>query len=1233
METSTTSSLTSHSTQTSTSSSTSTSSTRSTTRSTRTTTTTSTTSTSLQSPSTENDEGRSEIDSRTPEPGSSVTTQSTQVDGSHSDDSSSPATGRNNGQDSSHHGSNRNDEGNDADGSSNDDRNTTNDATTQIAENNFNETDVVNRTTILIVEGSTKKVISIVLPLVCCIVFVIILIIFLAKKYKKKTKFKNHIESQVTYDLKEDFDNSNAGDLGQEFLHGDTTAVVTENLNLDTSRRRRSKQEMVLDNTSLTTEKAGRSGGSAPQVFSGNGKGLSCKDNEKKFISGNGSGANSPQEQTEMNKPRKGLSCDEMKQILTSRNGIEANFAQDYPLMNRSVAWDESNKSSDEIENGKESPVVKRHDKHTKFSDDVQNIDKIPVVADEQEVEEIETKTKQANDTKETDRKYEGKERKDIISLQSSKTSVTHLSAADVEELEKLKNREKNSTKMLKKLRSVLNMVITEEDVTEGQDAKRVRENVDDKKSHFVTKADLEKSQKEIDSFLDTLYLDENEDSGEDTKTNNSTIKRDPENEDTEESLCSWDSDTELEKEIADLFLKEGKINKTSRERKSPDGAEVETPIDNSLCKAYILWLIWCKKRCTCGAFLENPFGKDSEAIEKELTRNAEEYMKNNFPGKREFGFRVQIADRSLKDEMFIKSFVNNNFARDPLEKTKRNKETTQNSATDKFDVSGIAIEAVHYAQRKTSPYQRHEHNRAKKQREEKKSVEDVDKASHTIAESKGSGKKTKRKNKETKKYTTVKDCDNHQKSMQTVEATDGKCGRADVRRSIKTSEHKDLADTNHGNAEYDVSEDNQTTTESSSSDAHNNVVAFEGVQSDSDDEKDVHLAGRSNPVGKKKHQDYVIDSDGEDNFIVLRSSTAKYPAKKKSQGRDKMYGRNIKKIQKANISAPKTSVSFDKCKSFSKCLLDDIDENKKANTPDEMETKTILVSFESKLEVEGPRKPRVIRQLSLEQENRVENRDKYKHNKERSKMRKRSERRRGQFRTGEKDNGENMQRSQDAPIVKRRNCGDEEAVAATYLPSFGKNTPEIKSPTTEISDAHEIDRNALSITVSKAAEDQLGKAAVLGRRRAKNAPRGEAIQNLTSSRTQYRVAGQDEFHQLSSGERKANQDEVRKECGDLKSGGRRPSGISDRNFKNGNISGMDDRKYVFQAMTTESSNSNEKSNIGDDKKDNVNIYDDADTLYFAGCEVLNENIHTYEVTQAKPETYGKATVIRHGKK
>ena len=65
------------------------------------------------------------------------------------------------------------------------------------------------------------------------------------------------------------------------------------------------------------------------------------------------------------------------------------------------------------------------------------------------------SKRKQSNlgDSKDTDRKFVEKERKERNSPQTNKKPVTHLSAADVEELEKLKNREKNSTKMLKKFK------------------------------------------------------------------------------------------------------------------------------------------------------------------------------------------------------------------------------------------------------------------------------------------------------------------------------------------------------------------------------------------------------------------------------------------------------------------------------------------------------------------------------------------------------------------------------------------------------------------------------------------------------------------------------------------------------------------------------------------------------------------------------------------------------------
>ena len=857
----------------------------------------------------------------------------------------------------------------------------------------------------------------------------------MAKKYKKKTKFKNHIESQVTYELEDDFDNTKTGDLGQGFSHGDTIAVVAENLNSD--NRRKSEQETVLYSTSLTLDQVLRLEGSVAQAFSGNGKGLS-KVRNNKLISGNGSGTNFPPEHAQMNESEKALSCGEKKKKLISGNGSGANFPQEHALLKgpglpemeerravkdpKPMAWDESKKSSDQIVSEKE---VKHHEKHTTLLDDIPDNEEIPIVADEQDdVEEIITKTKQSSDSKETERKFVEKERKERNSRQSNKKPNTHLSAADVEELEKLKNREKNSTKMLKKLKSVLNLVITEEDIIEDEDTKRVGDNVDGSKPHLVTKVDLKKSQMEIDSFLDTLYLDEKEDSQEDIKANDSTSKLDTENEDTEESLCSWDSDTELEKEISDLFLKEEKINQTSRERKSPDGAEMEIPIDNSLCKAYIMWLIWCKERCTCGAFLENPFGKNSGAIEKELIRNAEEYVKDNFP--------------YLKDKMSLKSFENKNSKRDPSEKTKSHKKSRQNLGTDEIDVSGRIIEAVHYAQRKTSLGNRHKINGVKEPLEQRKNVEDVDKVSNeNITESKWTDKKTKRQYKGSKKYTTVKDFDKNQKSMRKVdvsEDSDGRYGSADIRGLKQTAEHKNLFCKNQGNAEYYLAEENYTTTESSSNDTQNNVVAFEGVQPETDDENDVFQPGRSNPVGKKNHVDYVIDSDDEDNFIVLRSSTAEYPAKVKCQGggnTNKMSGRNMpevmdKKIEKANVSLPKTLVSFERSGSFSKCILDDMDSKQKANVSDKMETKTVSVPFESELEVEARRKPRGIRQLSSECENIAEDREENEYNVGKRKVGKGTRKRPLQFKGLGNDKEKAMQRGQDdADIFDREQCDE----------------------------------------------------------------------------------------------------------------------------------------------------------------------------------------------------------------
>ena len=283
------------------------------------------------------------------------------------------------------------------------------DTTTQVSENNWNETDALNGTALLIVEGGAKKVISIVLPLICCIVFVIILIIFLAKKYKEKAKFKNHIESQVTYDLEEDFDNTKTGDVGQGFSHSDTIAVVAENLNSDS--RIRSEQETDLNNTSLTLEEVLRLERSAAQLFSGNGKGLSNVGNNRKLISGNGSGTNFPQEHAQMSGSGKGLSCDEKKKKLISGNGSGANFAKEHALLKGSAQPEMGEgraikdpkhlwlgmKATNQVNQIVSEKEVKHHEKHTTLLDDIPVIEEIPIVADEQDdVEEIKTKTKQS---------------------------------------------------------------------------------------------------------------------------------------------------------------------------------------------------------------------------------------------------------------------------------------------------------------------------------------------------------------------------------------------------------------------------------------------------------------------------------------------------------------------------------------------------------------------------------------------------------------------------------------------------------------------------------------------------------------------------------------------------------------------------------------------------------------------------------------------------------------------
>ena len=172
---------------------------------------------------------------------------------------------------------------------------------------------------------------------------------------------------------------------------------------------------------------------------------------------------------------------------------------------------------------------------------------------------------------------------------------------------------------------------------------------------------------------------------------------------------------------------------------------------------------------------------------------------------------------------------------------------------------------------------------------------------------------------------------------------------------------------------------------------------------------------------------------------------------------------------------------------------------------------------------------------------------------------------------------------------------------------------------------------NAQSLLVRQQ-KISLEKASVLVQERVVGQMGGKKTQNRRNCEKQSRQKG---ITSAFSGEWKPDKDEpINNRV--PKSGGRRSSGISDRNltsrgFNTGNITVIDDRKYSSQAMTKRLSNSSEKNDPRENDIDDDD--DDDDGLYFAGGKVLNENIHKYEVAQAIPETYGKATVIRHGKK
>ena len=145
-----------------------------------------------------------------------------------------------------------------------------NETTTTIDFEQFwNGTDSLNGTASLVVHESTRKIISIIVPLICIVIIAIILVILFAKKYKKKAKLKCHIESQISYNLDDElvFGDKTKGDIERPFSGSDEIEVVAETLH---NRRQYTTETETYssvvknDKTELTAE-----------MFSGNGKGLS----------------------------------------------------------------------------------------------------------------------------------------------------------------------------------------------------------------------------------------------------------------------------------------------------------------------------------------------------------------------------------------------------------------------------------------------------------------------------------------------------------------------------------------------------------------------------------------------------------------------------------------------------------------------------------------------------------------------------------------------------------------------------------------------------------------------------------------------------------------------------------------------------------------------------------------------------------------------------------------------
>ena len=380
------------------------------------------------------------------------------------------------------------------------------------------------------------------------------------------------------------------------------------------------------------------------------------------------------------------------------------------------------------------------------------------------------------------------------------------------------------------------------------------------------------------------------------TKTKTTTELNDEESEDTQESVCSWDSDEELEKEIADLFLKDDKIKKPSFERISPEGAEVELSADPGLCKAYIIWLISCKERCTCGAFMENPYGRDRGMIETELLRNAEIYVKKLFPYKREYGFRVQISGR---EESLQPLVVNGTVSED---NKKRNKLRQESSTSDDTDEAIVSVKIAQLAISTDT------NATVKKMKTQEDCGDLVEVTGSKTTEGREKAAKKRKNIKKRKKVTTRDNLNNPSESIEVnydSRLPDEKHSYAFVKQQDKIKRKSSTED-----------ESNAMNT---SSDVQDIVVPLEVTQFNSGQEHDRYLAGRSNPVGKKHHVDYVIDSDNEENLVVVRSSTAEYPKKERPMGNpNKVLGlATSERAEHSMMVKPKTSASFERSKSL----------------------------------------------------------------------------------------------------------------------------------------------------------------------------------------------------------------------------------------------------------------------------------------------------------------------------